>query len=818
MYRRILDISNANATLHNFPALPIQNRKIVIRLLSALVLLMMLSAEAVGQEILYPSPVQQQAAVGAPMVDHVTDDLNHREDAQRALRAFHAARASGRDVAGKMSAQSVPVGSEMEFFVHVNGMEDREKKTFVKQFESDVADIWIDVEEAAGVPPNLMETLAQELLTSTPDGSFNSGQGIIQNNNDIFGDPPDADGDGRVDILFYDIENRTEGVNILGFVWSGDLCTPANAPPGSCETSNARDVLYLDTKPLLSLAPVNVYETAAHEYQHLIHFGFDLSEETFVNEGLSEWAERANGYPGRTISYLGTEAERNLPLLTWRSDVEAVLFDYERASLFTSYLAERLGTLATGAITRDTRRSTEAYRAALDAAGLRLEDVLLDFHAANLWNDPLISPALRFSYSNPYLVGLRAAVPALRTIDGRLASETPEATLGVSGGGSLYMMWENVSDFILHVSVDSTGPIGHYEKAGALVGLRRAGSSAVEVVPLSLGLQPTFFEGAYESITLVAAQVIPAEFKIIFRYSAAWTNEGQLSSQTIQYDNGTWDDTFFRLGTGNSLATRFVRPEAGALLTRVWISPFYLSNFSNGEQPETAPRDLQLTINGSDGNGRPGEVLLSKHVADTRAFAPVLVGQTQLSFMDVTIDPAELPDLPDTIYVVYSDAGADGNGLVVGLSPYASEDVSFLFDSGSESWRNLWDISLVDDEGTVVAELEGLTVPIRAEYVTGLSVDAGDAAELPAAIALDQNYPNPFNPATSIGFEVPTSQHVRLAVYDVTGREVARLVDEALPAGRHTVEFDGRAFASGVYLYALETAEGQRTRKMLLVK
>jgi glycosidase len=76
---------------------------------------------------------------------------------------------------------------------------------------------------------------------------------------------------------------------------------------------------------------------------------------------------------------------------------------------------------------------------------------------------------------------------------------------------------------------------------------------------------------------------------------------------------------------------------------------------------------------------------------------------------------------------------------------------------------------------------------------------------IPGVFALDQNYPNPFNPNTVLGFELPETGRVRLAVYDILGREVAVLVDGVYPAGRNTVTFDGTRLASGVYLCRLST-------------
>jgi len=95
----------------------------------------------------------------------------------------------------------------------------------------------------------------------------------------------------------------------------------------------------------------------------------------------------------------------------------------------------------------------------------------------------------------------------------------------------------------------------------------------------------------------------------------------------------------------------------------------------------------------------------------------------------------------------------------------------------------------------------------------------GDA--LPEVVRMDQNFPNPFNPGTSIRFSLPRAEDVRLAVYDVAGRLVRTLVSAHREAGTHTVTWDGlddqgKAAASGTYLYRLESETRFFTRTMSL--
>ncbi len=91
---------------------------------------------------------------------------------------------------------------------------------------------------------------------------------------------------------------------------------------------------------------------------------------------------------------------------------------------------------------------------------------------------------------------------------------------------------------------------------------------------------------------------------------------------------------------------------------------------------------------------------------------------------------------------------------------------------------------------------------------------------VPGSFRLYQNYPNPFNPATKIKFDISTvsSSPVKLAVYDVLGREIAVLVNEKLKAGTYEAEWNASSYPSGVYFYKLITDSYTETKKMVLIK
>lgn len=88
----------------------------------------------------------------------------------------------------------------------------------------------------------------------------------------------------------------------------------------------------------------------------------------------------------------------------------------------------------------------------------------------------------------------------------------------------------------------------------------------------------------------------------------------------------------------------------------------------------------------------------------------------------------------------------------------------------------------------------------------------------PSKYSLSQNYPNPFNPVTTISYEIPNADFVALKVYDMTGKEVASLVNEKQDAGFYSIRFDASRLSSGVYFYTLKSSDFVSTKKLILVK
>lgn len=93
------------------------------------------------------------------------------------------------------------------------------------------------------------------------------------------------------------------------------------------------------------------------------------------------------------------------------------------------------------------------------------------------------------------------------------------------------------------------------------------------------------------------------------------------------------------------------------------------------------------------------------------------------------------------------------------------------------------------------------------------------SSEIPDGYKLEQNYPNPFNPTTTINFSLPKESNLSLIIYDASGKEIQRLLNnEKIKAGAYEINFIGNHLTSGVYFYRLEAGDFTNTKKMILVK
>ena len=110
--------------------------------------------------------------------------------------------------------------------------------------------------------------------------------------------------------------------------------------------------------------------------------------------------------------------------------------------------------------------------------------------------------------------------------------------------------------------------------------------------------------------------------------------------------------------------------------------------------------------------------------------------------------------------------------------------------------------------------LSGFSNTVSIEVITSLTQDK----VLPSVYSLSQNFPNPFNPSTKIEFVIPKVSKVSLKVYDILGREIARIVKGYLQPGKYEVNFNGDNLSSGIYIYKLTAGSFSNIKKMIILK
>lgn len=261
--------------------------------------------------------------------------------------------------------------------------------------------IWVSTSEYDLLVENdrlapIVHALSLRLEERLPDDAIETNLGILEIADEYLGRPPDVDGDGRVDILLLDIRD--------GFSQTGSYVAGYFDPVHLTEEphSNRRDMLFVDTRPTLvfedSLRTEEAAATVAHEYQHLIHAGYegDERENTFVNEGLSEVTEIMCGFPPRPADAYFREPGRSL--FSW--NYSAPLPDYARASLFAHYLFDRIGYRNAHRLVQSDLVGREGVESVLRSIGeWQFETLFRDWGRALFSSSP--TPASVSDYRDP---------------------------------------------------------------------------------------------------------------------------------------------------------------------------------------------------------------------------------------------------------------------------------------------------------------------------------------------------------------------------------------------------------------------------------
>ena len=290
-----------------------------------------------------------------------------------------------------------------------------------------------------------------------------------------------------------------------------------------------------------------------------------------------------------------------------------------------------------------------------------------------------------------------------------------------------------------------------------------------------------------------------------YKVSAVYSDtEGTLSSascatpeaQTIHpitYDDGE-AETSTNVGSGNFMSVKFTPVKYPSELK---TAHFYV--------PTTSPGLAALRVWDDDGtDGMPGTELTPSsgvimqlaqgwNIKDISSLGiQVSSGDVYIGWEETSNTPPIGIDLSDPDYRSY---------INVEGSPPAGTDGE-------------WALLYVDGDFMVRAEVDSGALSIDDEY----------SNVIPENFVLRQNYPNPFNPVTNISFEIPEFSKAHLAIFDLTGREVLTLIDNAnMNTGRYQYQLNASELPSGMYFYRLvavsESGENYSdTKKLILLK
>jgi hypothetical protein len=195
----------------------------------------------------------------------------------------------------------------------------------------------------------------------------------------------------------------------------------------------------------------------------------------------------------------------------------------------------------------------------------------------------------------------------------------------------------------------------------------------------------------------------------------------------------------------------------------------------------------------------------------------------QMAEMKATASPRE-----GIVLTWYTESEANSLGFKVWRSDresgkYAQITTILIPSHGNSSARNEYTFAdpNIQDGQTYWYKIEEISADGKSVFNGPISVQGLDM--IPNKFALSQNYPNPFNPVTSLSYDLPEDSKTTIRIYTMLGKEVKTLVDKQMPAGRHTLEWDGtdnqnRKVSSGIYFLQMQAEGFSSVRKMTFLR
>lgn len=621
-----------------------------------------------------------------------------------------------------------------------------------------------------------VDSVTKAFDASTP---ANASKGIFQTDVDTFGNPPDIDGDPKIIILILDIQ---DGYNGSGGYVAGYFHSINELPTGTYANSNQAEIYYLDCNPLQLTTHnglVDGMSTTAHEFQHMIHFNYDDSEISFVNEGCSLVAEVVAGYS--LYDQSGFTGEPNHYLLDWRyNDNTNVLKDYSRAARFSVYLHDQFGAGFFKPLVQSAQHGVAGYNSAFQTIGtpLRFTDVVKNWSVANAVNNSSVDASYGYSY------------PGISTITGTqfYNPNVPASARTVQGYSADYFSFVAGSNLTVTFTLPASSPL--------LIKAVTTGTGGMQVADVdpSAPYHLSEFGNTIDKVTFIVMNASVST-------SSGYTMQSSGTSESVEMKYDLAEPTgYLGNASGDTVSVRFdgvpdarldsVRVairRAGTMTGGVWK---YSGNPGASPLGEPIATNLSATVTGTPG-------------------VPYPVPWNNWATIDLTslnISAAS----PFAVAFACAGAYASNPRVMTTESPIPDKITSLTYSTTDGGWFYYVSNNAGDSVFTYL-------IRAYASFVNPNGIKE-NVELLPAEFSLSQNYPNPFNPNTVINYQLPKNSFVTLKVYDGIGREVATLVNGMQEAGGHTTSFNASHLPSGLYYYTLQTNNFSDTKKMLLVK
>ncbi len=617
--------------------------------------------------------------------------------------------------------------------------------------------------EAGRVDAQTLANLVSAFVDEGRPGSIDPSLGIKALAEQIFGPPTDIDGNGQVFILLMDVRDDWDSTSSTSFI--AGYFDPLDQGNGG----NFADIIYLDTNPGATHTLL-ILEALAHEYQHLIHYGRDADEETWVNEGLSELSPVLMGLPHREYSYY--LADTNVPMETFDGE----LADYARTGLFFLYSWVQLGTGFIQDLIGNRANGWPAFQGELyDYSDYSIDEFTYNWHVANFIDG-----------SGIYGYGSRFSIPIPAMHETIVSFPQDDAGLSVALLGARWTMITGGRDLYL-----KAGGIGFGQ--GVELTLIRGDDSSLVAAPLMALTQTGWLDSTfgvdYQALFILAT--VPFSFNSSAKYDLYVSATGGVEEVVLSYDDSEIPDQpkFLQLGNGSAsgeAVIEFTITGVGGELANVQFVP---------ASSESLWVELYV-----------GSSFMQQRIYKGGVTAPLAATLvTHWLPKDLVVAQGE------TVYVLL---GSLGNGLA--YNPDIAPIRSYLRLPGSTGF-NLLNRYSVDGE-----TLSG-NWTIRLTYHrdgAGMTVE-----EIPPGVG--HFYPNPFMAGAGSGGLVALpifspGRQVELTIFDLLGRRVyrhpGRPDDDHEPLLWNGFTDSGRPAPSGVYLARLRIGNTRVTRKLVLLR